>query len=83
MYYIRPKISNLKIAFLYIFGKLSYKTFPSISRQNKNFIVKYFQKSGFHDHDIRANKYFMWLILKCDMSLELSAQALLISTQKK
>ena len=32
---------------------------------------------------IRVNKHFMWLILKCDMSLELSAQALLISTQKK
>ena len=32
---------------------------------------------------IRVNKHFMWLILKCYMSLESSAQALLISTQIK
>ena len=31
---------------------------------------------------IRVNKHFMWLILKCDMSLKFSAQALHISTQK-
>ena len=32
---------------------------------------------------VRVNEYSKWLILKCDTSLELSAQALLISTQKK
>ena len=32
---------------------------------------------------IRVNKHLMWLILMCDMSLEPSAQVLLISTQKK
>ena len=32
---------------------------------------------------IRVNKYLKWLILKCDTSFELSAHALLSSTQKK
>ena len=31
---------------------------------------------------VRVNKYSKWLKLKCDMSLESSAQAQLISTQK-